>query len=98
MRKADHLVCEKHEYKTGQHALTCSQSWPHPCNQISIRLISTYAVHSSRRKTAFRLCSRFVYKTSPDRITNYSQRWAQSTGLSIIYLDREPLTMRNDPW
>jgi len=24
MRKADHLVCEKHEYKTGQDALTCS--------------------------------------------------------------------------
>lgn len=26
IRKADHLICEKHEYKTGQHALTCSQS------------------------------------------------------------------------
>lgn len=95
-RKADHLVCEKHEYKTvNVNLFPKLLDRPHPRNQI--RLISTYAAHSSSRKTAFRLCSRFVYKTSPDRITNYSQRWAQSTGLSIIYLSHEPLTMRNDP-
>lgn len=31
-------------------------------------------------------------------ITNYSRGWKQSTSLSIIYLDHEPVTMSNDLW
>lgn len=46
--KADHLIYEGHEYKTGPHALTCFLGWPHPRNQIAIRLISTYEREKSR--------------------------------------------------
>lgn len=67
---------------------------PHPRNQISTREGPRTGPILRGSTTHF---VRFEHKTHPtDRITNYSQRRLESASLSIMYLAREPLTMRND--
>jgi len=109
IRKADHLACVKsmnikRVSMRRDNLFPKLLDWPHPCNQLVIRLVSgwsapTQGLFFKKEGRVSSLCSRFVHKSlSRDRITNYSQRRAQSTGLSIIYLGREERTSDHEKW